>query len=476
MSSRLIALIAVGTLVVAGAVVAVVGARGGSHSGGDWPLFGKTADNTRFSPADRIRASTVAGLEVAWRRGPGRGAPGRATHPVVVGRRMYVTTPADEVLALDAATGRLVWRHVARPSRRGEQGVPLPADRAVAVADGKVYALTLDCRLHALDEATGRRLWRTRVADAGARCTAAPTVWDGVAFAAGTRDDDGARGFVAAFDGETGEEEWRRRTGGVWAPPTIDTTRGILYAGTGGPPSGAAPGPRRAGRSPAGLLALRARTGEVDWLHHEPWDHGAGSAVVIFETKANGRRVRAVGQAGLGGRFLALSARSGRPLYRPVPTPEDRARRCPGVPAGSSAAPVALSPRSGAAYVSGPPPVPGGTGATGAERPAGTFAAIDLERGRVRWRQCVDAPMLGGATATAGGLVFAGDTAGTLYAFDAGDGRIAWRRRFDTGYASAPIVYTIGGVDYLAVVSGASGAGGGGAGSLTVLRPARRVG
>ena len=71
--------------------------------------------------------------------------------------------------------------------------------------------------------------------------------------------------------------------------------------------------------------------------------------------------------------------------------------------------------------------------------------------------------------------MFAGDTAGTLYAFDAGDGRIAWRRRFDTGYASAPIVYTIGGVDYLAVVSGASGAGGG-AGSLTVLRPARRVG
>jgi quinohemoprotein ethanol dehydrogenase len=464
MSSRLIALIAVGTLVVAGAVVAVVGARSGPHSGGDWPLFGKTADNTRFSPADRIRASTVGGLEVAWRRGPGAAAaPGRATHPVVVGRRMYVTTPADQVLALDAATGRLIWRNDAGPSRRGPR-MPLTADRAVAVADGRVYALTLDCRLLALDETTGRRLWRTRVADAG-RCTAAPTVWDGIAFAAGAHGEDGARGFVAAFDGETGEEEWRRRTSGVWAPPTIDTTRGILYAGTGAPPSGGPPGPRRSGGSSAGLLALRARTGEVDWLHHEPWDHGAGSAVVIFETKVNGRRVRAVGQAGLGGRFLALSARSGRPLYRPVPTPEDRARRCPGVPAGSSAAPVALSPRSGTAYVSGP---------AGA-RPAGAFAAIDLERGRVRWRHCVGAPMLGGAAATAGGLVFAGDARGTLYAFDAGDGRIAWRRRFDGGFASAPIVYTIDGVEYLAVVSGASGAGGSGAGRLSVLRPAPRA-
>jgi glucose dehydrogenase len=438
MGSRLIALVAVGALIVAGAVAAVVAADEGPHSGGDWPRFGKTTDNTRFSPADRIDASTVGDLELAWELGQEHAAPSRESNPVVVDRRMYLTTASGEVLALDAVTGKPIWKH--DPARRGGTAWSSPAGRGVAVADGKVYALTFDCHLFALDERTGRRVWHTQLADRRS-CTAAPTAWDGMVFAGAA----GARGFVAELDGETGEEEWRRYGSAVSMPPTIDTTTGVLYTVVGGPAPDLAGSPRPGpGRDASGLLALRARTGELEWSHRvaprDAWERNAGSPVVLFDTTVNGRGVRAVGRAGRGGRFFALSARAGRPLYPAVPfvTRSGAAPRRAGGLGSAADSPLAFSPKTGAAYVPGP----------------GTFTAIDVERGRVRWQRRLDAPMLGGATATAGGLVFAGDASGTLYAFDADDGDIAWRRPFASGFGSAPVVYTIDGVEYLAVVSG----------------------
>jgi alcohol dehydrogenase (cytochrome c) len=127
--------LAVGVL----AVVVVLG-RPAEQSRADWPLFGNTSDNTRFSPVNQITASSAEDLRVAWEREQAPGASTWETYPVVVGRRMYVTTSTNQVLALDAVTGRVIWTYVPkvdflfRPSRAGTS---FPANHGVVVADGK---------------------------------------------------------------------------------------------------------------------------------------------------------------------------------------------------------------------------------------------------------------------------------------------------------------------------------------------------
>src|SRR5919107_3707200 len=147
------AAIAVALAVGAAAVVALV-SRATTEPDGDWALFGNTSDNTRFSPADQVDASNVGRLPVAWERDQGRGASTWETFPVVVGRRMYVSTNTNAVLALDAATGKVLWRYVPKVDllfRLSRAGASLPANRGVAVAGGRVYELTFDCYLIALD-------------------------------------------------------------------------------------------------------------------------------------------------------------------------------------------------------------------------------------------------------------------------------------------------------------------------------------
>src|SRR5919201_329418 len=135
----------------------------------DWPLFGGTSDNTRFAPLAQINTTTIRRLRVAWRRDEGFGQFTWETFPVVVGRRMYLTTNTDAVWALDAATGAVIWTYAPRVNffasgvgAKNGAGMELapPTNRGVAVAAGKVYELTFDCHLLALDAATGKLLWR----------------------------------------------------------------------------------------------------------------------------------------------------------------------------------------------------------------------------------------------------------------------------------------------------------------------------
>jgi glucose dehydrogenase len=481
----------------------------------DWPLFGDTSDNTRFASLAQINTTTVKRLRVAWRRDEGFGQFTWETFPVVVGRRMYLTTNTDAVWALDAATGAVIWTYTPRVNfflsgvgAKNGAGMALapPTNRGVAVAAGKVYELTFDCHLLALDAATGKLLWRVPVADPrlGYYETTAPTVWQGLVFVGSSGGDNGARGFVAAYSATTGTRVWQRWTvpapgqgwvptrghhggGAVWMPPTIDTATGILYAGTGNP-SPNFDGRVRPGANPYtdGILALRARSGTVLWftplLEHDAWDYDAASPVVIFDVHKHGRTIHAVGEAGKSGDYLILDARTGKRLFAPLPfvikrqRPPTRAGTlvCPGNLGGSEYSPVAYSPRTRAAYISGVNacmivklapqgrvathrpgrPDLGGTILPGPGRPSGTFMAVAVDTGRPLWQRRMPAPMIGGASATAGNLVFAGGSDGVLYAFDARNGHICWQRNVRAAFGSAPIVYMIDGREYLAIVSG----------------------
>jgi glucose dehydrogenase len=463
-----------------------------------WPVFGGTQDNTRHSPLGQIDASDVGRLRVAWTRSEGFGQSTWESFPVVVGTTMYLTTSTDTVWALNAVTGAPKWGYAPRvdffPAASGQGGSYFPANRGVAVYGGRVYELTFDCRLLALDAATGRLIWQARVADPrqGYYETTAPTVWDGIVFAGSSGGDSGVRGFIAAYSARTGRQLWRTYTvpapghgwvpatghhggGAVWMPPVVDYSTGILYAATGNP-SPDFIGAERPGGAPYtdGILALRARTGRVAWftslVYRDVSDYDAASPVVLV------RGVHGVGEAGKSGLFYLLDAATGRPLRAParfVTTGAAGSVRCPGELGGSNYSPLAYDPATRAVYVSGidycgvytadPPSAAAshraGTPDLGGDvRPAqasasGTFTAIDTTTGMVRWQRAMPAPMLGGAT-EAGDLVFAGAVSGVLYAFDAATGQIRWQRDLGAGFGSAPVVYAAGGREYLAVVSG----------------------
>src|SRR6185437_14225136 len=174
----------------------------------DWPLFGGNADNTRYSPLTQINAAYVAKLGVAWTASEGKNLIEFETVPVVVNGTMYYTTDTDQVRAVNAATGKLLWQYTPkvdfyRSIAGGGGGVAI--NRGVTIVNGTVYAVTFDARLIALQASTGEKLWQTNVADpnAGYAESSPATYWNGMLFVGSEVGDAGQRGFEAAFDAKT---------------------------------------------------------------------------------------------------------------------------------------------------------------------------------------------------------------------------------------------------------------------------------
>lgn len=464
-----------------------------------WPRFGNDDDQSRFSPLATVDRDSVHRLGLAWSWAPEQMALWES-FPVVAGRTLYVTTNTSQVLAFNAATGARRWTYTPQVDFfAGGAVAQQPTNRGVAVADGRVYLVTYDARLVALDAATGRELWSARVADprSGTTGSSPPTYWEGRLIVGSSGSDArGSRGFVAAFDAEEGEELWRfwtvaegRGGGRVWMPPTVDAERGIVYAGTGNPSPALSARPRRGcERWVSGMVALDARDGSLRWGANEVcgdvWDYDGGQPPLLYETRVDGRAVRAVGHANKSGTYWIRDAVSGRRLAPPraliaqtTPRPRPTARGttiCPGALGGVAYGPAAHDPRSrtifqgavrmcmsyrtGDSELGGAPVLLGGGSARRlpGSRARGTLVALDDSSARVRWRRTLPAPLAGGVLATAGGLVFSGLDDGWLYAFDAGTGETVWRGRVGLPFGSAPLTYRVGGVQYDAIVAGGS--------------------
>ncbi|MDW5597454.1 PQQ-binding-like beta-propeller repeat protein [Conexibacter stalactiti] len=499
---------AVAALVLA-AALALAGCGGG---GGDdatpppgppadvgWPRFGNDDDQSRFSPLAAVDRDSVDRLGLAWSWAPEEMALWES-FPVVAGRTLYVTTNTSQVIAFNAATGARRWTYTPQVDFFAGGAVgQQPTNRGVAVEDGRVYLVTYDARLVALDAATGRELWSTRVADprSGTTGSSPPTFWQGRLIVGSSGSDArGSRGFVAAFDADEGEQLWRfwtvaegRGGGRVWMPPTVDARSGIVYAGTGNPSPALSERPRRGcERWVSGMVALDARDGTLKWGANEVcgdvWDYDGGQPPLLYETRVDGRDVRAVGHANKSGTYWIRDAESGRRLAPPraliaQTTPRPRPSRrgttiCPGALGGVAYGPAAHDPRSrtifqgavrmcmtyrtGDRELGGAPVLLGGGSARSVpgRRARGTLVALDDGNGRVRWRRTLPAPLAGGVLATAGGLVFSGLDDGWLYAFDAGTGETAWRGRVGLPFGSAPLTYRVGGIQYVAIVAGGS--------------------
>jgi glucose dehydrogenase len=231
-------------------------------------------------------------------------------------------------------------------------------------------------------------------------------------------------------------------------------------------------------------VALKIKTGKLAWYHqevpHDLWDYGADSPVMLFNLNRHGSTVPALAEAGKDGHVYVLNAQTGKQLFAPRayvkqghPAPTTKGTLvCPGSVGGSPYSPLALDPEQSAAYVSGinlcqvlkvePTVISGEKAFAGVrstpdnENPTGTFDAINLKTGGLLWKRKMSTPMVGGAAATAGNLVFTGDQHGNFYALNAATGKTLWKANVGLAFGSAPIVYTVGSTEYVAAAVGGS--------------------
>ena len=219
----------------------------------NWLMYRGTYDSHGFSTLNQINTTNVADLEMVWSFSTGL-REGHQAPPIVNDGMMYVSTPQNHVLAIDARTGTLLWRYVRYLPDDLQQFHP--TNRGVALYGERLYLATVDAVLVCLDAVTGETLWEVTVEDYydGYYMTMAPLIVEGKVMVGVSGGELGIRGFVAAFDAETGSEAWKTftipapgepgseswpgdswKTGGVpvWITGSYDHELGLSYWGTG---------------------------------------------------------------------------------------------------------------------------------------------------------------------------------------------------------------------------------------------------
>ena len=328
---------------------------------GAWLAYGRAYNAHRFSPLTQINRETVRDLGLVWSRKI------EVRHrlqssPIVVDGVLYYTDSWSDVSAVDADTGETIWTFDPETRRRYARWSCCggPINRGVAVYRGRVYTATFDARLVAIDAATGRRVWDVDTADYPSRIpytiSGAPLAAAGKVYIGNSGSEWDHRGYVTAYDADTGEKAWRFFTvpgdpskpfehpeleeaaktwkgewwklgggGTVWNAMAYDTDLHTVYVGVGN----GTPWSREI-RSPGGgdnlflssILALHPDTGRMKWYYQttpaDNWDYTATQDIVLADTIVDGRERKVVMQAPKNGFFYVLDRRDGE-LLRAYP-------------------------------------------------------------------------------------------------------------------------------------------------------------
>jgi alcohol dehydrogenase (cytochrome c) len=306
--------------------------------GANWTSYNGDYTGRRYSDLKEINVANVGQLRAAWIFHPGNSPRLEAT-PVVIRGMMYVTS-ANDVFALDARTGRVVWHHQRPVSSGLLDDAAGHKNRGVAVWQHFVYMETDDAHLLCLDARSGDLLWDVQYADKEKHygATSAPLVVKDEVIVGTSGGDSGVRGFVAAYEALTGKLKWRYWTipgpgefgssswpgdsylhggGTTWMPGTYDPELNLLYWTT----SNAAPdfaGETRPGDDlyTASVLALNPDTGELKWYFqftpHDLYDYDANETPVLIDEQDNGTTRRLLIQADRNGFFYVLDRTSGK--------------------------------------------------------------------------------------------------------------------------------------------------------------------
>jgi quinohemoprotein ethanol dehydrogenase len=329
--------------------------RSAASSPDQWLTIGRDYAETRFSPLRQIDSSNVRRLGLEWSYDT-RSLRGLEATPLVSNGVLYATGDWSNVFALDARTGRELWRWDAKADRiRGYRACCDVVNRGVALYKDKVYVGVIDGRLAALDAATGSLRWevQTTPVDEPYTITGAPRVVDGKVIIGNGGAELGVRGFVSAYDAETGKLAWRFYTvpgdpakgfeneamrkavktwtgewwknggggGTPWDAFAYDPEAKLLYVGTG---NGSAWD--RKLRSPGGgdnlylssIVALHVQTGGLAWYYQETpgdqWDYTAVQQMTLAELQIGGRKRKVIMQAPKNGFFYVLDRITGELL------------------------------------------------------------------------------------------------------------------------------------------------------------------
>ncbi|MGY0194372.1 outer membrane protein assembly factor BamB family protein [Leptothrix sp. BB-4] len=264
----------------------------------NWPQYHRSHNAWRFSPLDQINKGNVKRMHVAWVHQPGAVTHGLQATPIVIDGVMYSIAADNNVFALNAATGEVLWRYTPKLDPIVREVFYGSASRGVTVGRGKVYIGSLDGRFIALDQKTGKELWSTQLtnmrAEGGALFSSPPQLAGNILFGGTTGGDQPIVGKIYAVHADTGERTWtfeiprddpkswpgdsRKRGGGsAWLPGTYDPSTDTIYIGT----SNASPDFNRDDRMgdnlyTATVLALESKTGKVKWHRQEvpndTWD------------------------------------------------------------------------------------------------------------------------------------------------------------------------------------------------------------
>lgn len=471
----------------------------------EWLLPNHDYAGTRYVDLDQITPANAGSLRPVCAY---QAVSSRAFHtsPLVYRGVMYFTT-RHATIAMDARTCRVVWRQAWDES----ETYPVQANRGVALKNGILVRGTGDGRLLARDAATGALLWARQVADTvrGESFTMAPLAFEDRVIIGPAGSELGIQGWVGAFRLSDGEQLWRFNIipkpgepgaetwggtrplesggGAVWTPMSLDPDAGLVYI------AATNPAPDFAGHVRPGadlytnsLIVLDARTGDLRWyrsmIPHDVHDWDLTQASPLFSLTRKGKTRHMIATAGKDGYLRVLDRDSHEVVYQTAvttmanvdaPLTSEGVRVCPGIVGGVEWNGPAFSPRTGLLYVpavdwcttfgadTGQVPfVPGSAYMGGTfkldppDEARGWLNALDAATGKIRWRYHSDGPMVGGVTATSGGVLFTGEVTGDFLALDAGDGRVLYR--FNTGGAVAGgvITYTVEGRQYVAAMSG----------------------
>ncbi len=491
----------------AGADVNVTDAMllGAANDTQDWLTYNHDFSSTRFVDLSQVDTSNVDRLRPVYAVQTGMPG-GFETSPIVVGGVMFFTTAeGPQVWAVDARTGKPYWVY-SYPQPKGLSLCCGPVNRGVAVAYGKVYVATLDAHLIALDARTGRLDWIVSLADpaAGYSETQAPLVYDHRVIIGISGGEFRIQGWIRAYNAETGAKQWQFNTvdyatgwghdraleggGAAWMTGSLDPATNTLFYGTGNP-SPDLNGAVRPGSNPYtdSTVALNLNTGRLKWYHqytpHDVWDYDSSMPAVLLTAHIGGASVPALVHCDKNGYCYTLDRTTGDLLvksqpfvrllnYGVAPT-KGGVDICPGAAGGSEWLPVAYDPATRDVYVSGinacarmtaenqkprrGRPYFGSAFTRPVGQDSGTFTAIRVDSGAIDWQYDAPQPMVGGALATSGGLVFTGEQNGYFDALDAATGRMLWRFQTGAGIHAPASAFMLGGKEYIAVAAGAGG-------------------
>ena len=535
-----------------------------------WLTPGRDANGTFYSPLKDINAGNVAKLGFAWDYHLGTNR-GQQSTPLVIDGVMYASSNFGRVYALDAARGKELWTY--DPHIDGQWARYACCDavnRGAAAFEERLYVGALDGWLHALDARTGRLVWKVdTLIGRGERkpytVTGAPLLaGDLIIVGNGGADFAGARGYVSAYDLKSGELRWRFFTvprnpaegpqdqphleaalktwdprhrwdagggGNVWDGMAYDPALKLVYIGT----ANAAPynmhlGGRHGGDElfAASIIAIHADDGSMAWYYQttpgDRWDYDSTQKLVLADLELHGRLRRVVMQAAKNGFYYVLDrasgellsahnfafvswtrgidATTGRPVVDPSasydhgpallfpseagahswqPMAYDAERRITFIPAIESGNVIVEASARRAGLVEGqfttpafppevydpkamhslygtlPPLTQLARGMKTNTASRGFLRAWSVPEHRVVWEAQTATSWDGGVLATAGGLVFQGDANGNLNAYSSDTGERLASVAMGSSMMAAPMTYRAGGTQYIAIVAGYGG-------------------